>query len=79
MYKSLTEWRDLEDGHLYRTGDNYPHDGREVSEERIAGLSSKQNGAGFALIKAAEAPAETKPTEEPKPTRKVAKTRKKAD
>ena len=78
MYESITTWRDLEDGHLYRKGDGYPHDGREVSKDRIAELSGTQNKAGFVLIRpcatsnkeaSTEAPAEPK-----KPTRGRKKT-----
>ena len=70
MYESITDWRDLEDKHLYHKGDKYPHNGREVSKERIAELCGTQNKAGFAVIKALEAPVEEIPTEAPKAARK---------
>ena len=54
MYKSITQWRDLTDGHLYNAGDPYPWDGRTIPDERIEQLSTPQNKAGFALIKAVE-------------------------
>ena len=54
MYKSITQWRDLTDGHLYNAGDPYPWDGRTVPNERIEQLSTPQNRAGFALIEAVE-------------------------
>ena len=50
MKKSIARWRDLEDNHLYNEGDPFPHDGREISPERIEELSSVRNKAGFALI-----------------------------
>lgn len=54
MYKSITLWRDLTDGHLYNAGDPFPWDGRTIPDERIEQLSTPQNKAGFALIKAVE-------------------------
>lgn len=78
-YESITRWRDLEDDHLYITGDDYPHDGRKVSEERITELSSKQNKAGFALIKAVEQPVKEKPIERDETPKKPVKSRKKAE
>ena len=52
-YVSITEWRDLESGHLYHAGDPFPYDKQDIPEERIAALCSSQNKAGFALIQAA--------------------------
>ena len=75
-YVSTAYWRDLEDGHLYDVGGEFPHDGREISEERLADLMSPQNKAGFAVIKAVEEPNEGKPVEkaeEPKKPVSVAK------
>lgn len=54
MIVSLHKWRDLEDKHLYEAGDVFPHDGREISAERIAELTTAQNKAGFALIQQIE-------------------------
>ena len=71
MYISTTEWRDLESGHLYQAGDPFPYDGQEVPAERITALSTAQNKAGFALIKAVDEPekenikAEETPVENP--------------
>jgi hypothetical protein len=79
MYISTATWRDLEDGHPYRTGDPFPYDGRDVSEDRISELTSPQNKAGFAVIKAIADPVEEKPIEEDKPARKVSKNRKKGE
>ena len=78
MYESLVFWRDLTDGHLYKAGDQFPYDGREISEERIEQLSGKQNKAGFALIKVA-LPFEETPTTEEKPVKKATRGRKKAE
>ena len=74
---SITEWRDLEDGHLYNKGDEYPHDGRRVSDERLAELSGTQNKAGFALIRLVEAPNEAKAIEAPEAPKKPTRSRKK--
>ena len=76
-YISIAEWRDLEDGHLYASGDEYPHDKREVSEERVTALSGTRNKAGFALIKAVEEKVAQKPTEEPKARKTARRTSKK--
>lgn len=54
MYKSIMTWRDLTDRHLYHEGDIFPHDGREIPEERIASLLSGLNGAGRAVISEVE-------------------------
>lgn len=74
---SIVCWRDLEDGHLYYSGDEFPHDGREIPEERIAALSGTQNKAGFALIRIAEAPNRGIATETPEKPKKAAQKRKK--
>ena len=76
--KSIRVWRDLEDGHLYQPGDDFPHDGRVITKERIAELAGTQNKAGFALIKADEAPAEGKPIEATGTAKKAVRGRKKA-
>jgi len=41
MYISTKEWCDLKDGHIYHTGDKFPHDKRDIPAERIAELTSK--------------------------------------
>lgn len=43
-------FRDLEDGHLYQTGDPFPHDGRVIPEDRIKSLLSGKNAVLKALI-----------------------------
>ena len=54
MYKAVRDWRDLEDGHLYQAGDRFPHDGREVSEQRISALRTGQNLASLVMIEEVE-------------------------
>ena len=76
MYKCLTKWRDLADNHLYAEGDEYPHDGREIPEKRIAELTSRQNKAGFALIQAVETQNEEIPVQEAKAAKKAVRSRK---
>ena len=77
MYESISTWRDLEDNHLYKNGDKYPHDGREVSEERIAELSGSQNKAGFVLIRQCAVLNKETPVEEAETPKKAARGRKK--
>ena len=77
-YVSIACWRDLDDGHLYQQGDPFPHDGRDISEKRIADLISTQNKAGFALIKAVEEPKEEIPQETKEVAKKATRSRKKA-
>lgn len=50
MYRAACEWRDLEDGHLYQTGEAFPYDGRAVSPDRIESLVTGQNKARRPLI-----------------------------
>lgn len=49
-YISIATWRDLTDGHLYREGDPFPFDGREVDPDRLAQLETGRNQAGLRLI-----------------------------
>ena len=51
-YFSLMEWRDNSDGHIYREGEPFPFDGREIPQDRLDELASKRNRAGLALIRA---------------------------
>ena len=62
-YISTAEWRDNKDYHLYREGDPFPFDGREIPAERLAELESGRNRAGIRLIRADEAKDEPKATE----------------
>lgn len=50
MYKSLSTWVDMEDGHEYHEGEPFPHDGREVPADRIDSLMTAMNGTGMPLI-----------------------------
>ena len=68
MYRAICTWRDLQDGHLYMNGDQFPHDKRAIDPERIEMLISGRNLASKPLIvEAKESIAEA-----PKP-RKIAK------
>ena len=63
-YKVVKRFADLQDNeHVYLAGDVFPRKGVEVSEERIAELSSVFNRLGEVLIKAVEEP---KKAEKPK-------------
>ena len=53
-YISITTWRDLDDNHLYNKGDEFPHDGRELSPQRVDSLVSGKNKAGIAVIRPTE-------------------------
>ena len=55
-YVSAAEWRDLTDGHVYRKGEEFPFDGRQIPAERLAELENGHNRAGLVLISACEAP-----------------------
>ena len=59
MYKVIKKFHDLQDAretkngkvyHEYNVGDVFPHDGMEVSEERLAELSGSDNKQGVSLI-----------------------------
>ena len=76
--ESIRAWRDLEDGHLYQKGDAFPHDGRDISKERIAELSGTQNKAGFALIMALPDTVEENPIQKAEQPKKASRGRKKA-
>ena len=51
---SVMEWRDNTDGHLYREGEQFPFDGREIPAARLDELESGRNRAGLRLIRAVE-------------------------
>ena len=78
MYISTSRWRDLEDGHLYKPGDPFPHDGREISEKRIAELTGSQNKAGFAVIKAVPVTIKENLIQKEETPKKAVRSRKKA-
>ena len=84
MYKVIKYFTDLQDGkYAYNVGDEFPHDGKEVSPERLKELSTKKNKRGVALIEEVkdeplpftedepvdEPVVEEKPVEKPKPKR----------
>jgi hypothetical protein len=76
-YISLREWRDNTDGHLYREGEPFPFDAREIPKERLEALESGRNRAGLRLIRAVEVqdePEEARKEEEPKKAPEVRKT-----
>ncbi len=63
MYKVIKYFTDLQDNNFaYQVGDVFPHDGKEVSDNRLLELSTSRNRRGEALIEkvedAVEAPAE---------------------
>ena len=53
-YFSTVTWRDNTDGHLYREGEPFPFDGREITVDRLESLESGRNRAGLRLIRAVE-------------------------
>ena len=55
-YVSTAEWRDNTDGHLYREGEQFPFDGRDIPADRLDALVGGRNRAGLRLIRAIEAP-----------------------
>lgn len=65
MYKVVKRFFDLQANHAYSVGDNFPHDGAEVDEDRINELLTGTNKLGVPLIE------ETK--EKPKQTKKKTK------
>lgn len=51
MFKVVYQFADLEDNsHVYDVGDDYPREGYEPSEERIAELSGSKNKIRKPLI-----------------------------
>ena len=51
MYKVIKSFTDLQDNnYAYSVGDTFPHNGVEVSAERIAELASDTNLQGVPLI-----------------------------
>lgn len=59
-YISTVTWRDNTDGHLYREGEPFPFDGREIPKDRMEALESGRNRAGLRLIRAVEVQDERK-------------------
>ena len=69
MIKALCDFRDLQDGHLYRAGEPFPYDGREIPANRISELSGAKNASKRPLIQVLY----ELPGDKPKPRRKSAK------
>ena len=80
MYKVIKFFTDLQDNnYAYNVGDEFPHNGADVSPERLKELSTKANKRGCALIEkvddeplpftADEVVEEEKPVEKPKAKR----------
>lgn len=59
-YIALTTWVDMTDGHEYAEGNLFPHDGREIPEERITALTTAENDIGRPVVMAVEEPEEPK-------------------
>lgn len=68
MYKVIEYFTDLQDNNFaYNTGDIFPREGLEVSEERIAELAGSKNKRHKPMIKAIpEDTAEAAPEETPR-------------
>ena len=47
---SLMTWVDQKDGHEYHEGEAFPHDGRQIPEDRINELSTADNQIGRPVI-----------------------------
>lgn len=51
MYKVIKYFTDLQDdNHAYEVGDEFPHEGMDVSDERIKELAGSDNKQGTPLI-----------------------------
>ena len=94
MYKVIKFFRDLQDNnHAYHVGDLFPHDGMEVSKDRLLELSTDANRRHEPLIEKVEvepvegfmnppeeAPEKPEPKEEtPKPKKKRGRPRNDAE
>lgn len=68
MYKVIEYFTDLQDnGYAYNSGDTFPREGLEVSEERIAELAGSKNKRRKPLIEEIpEETAEADPEEKPR-------------
>lgn len=81
MYKVVVSFRDLQNnGYRYHVGDNFPHDGLSVSNERIDELLTDKNRRHTPMI-VEETVTETEPVDIPEVTEEKPKRkgRKKAD
>lgn len=67
MFTVIKSFTDLQDNdYLYLEGDTYPRDGFEVSEERLAELSTTANRRGEPLVENVEELKEEKPKSKPR-------------
>lgn len=81
MYRAVMDFADLQDHeHIYHTGDKFPRDGVEVSEERIKELSGFGNrihqpliAVDYKSVETVDLEESTEPKEEPKATKKSGK------
>lgn len=61
-YEVIKTFADLQDNrHLYNVGDTFPHEGAEVTGDRLKELSGSNNKLGTPLIKEIKEIKETKP------------------
>lgn len=68
MCKVVKAFIDLQDNnHYYHEGDNFPRDGVDASDDRIAELASTDNRCGVVLIEVLQE-AKIQPQTEEKPT-----------
>lgn len=59
MYRVIKSFSDLQDnGFVYKAGDTFPRLGKEVTENRLKELSSKENKRGEKLIEGEPEPVE---------------------
>ena len=68
MYRVVKFFRDLQDNnHAYHVGDTFPHDGMEVSIDRLTELSTDKNRRKMPLIELVKEPVDDfmNPPEEP--------------
>lgn len=49
-YSVIVDFVDAQEHHLYRVGDTFPYNGKDVSDERIRALSTVNNAIGKPLI-----------------------------
>lgn len=80
MYRVKKYFTDLQDNnYAYKVGETFPHDGLEVSPERLVELSSDKNKRGIPLIELVDFmnPPEDIPKEDEEPKPKPRRSRKK--
>ena len=81
MYRVIRSFTDLQDNNYsYNVGDTFPHDGKNVGEERFAELASYKNKQGRPLIEAVDETVATVTAEDAaENTEEKPKRRRKAD